>query len=124
MASRNDHIAFLEDCLKHIPDIRFKAMFGGHTLYCRERVVGLVCDQTLFIKMTAGTSKLLDGLVETAPPYPGAKNAYVMTERECQDPALMLRVMSADRDDVAPVRKKAAAPKKVKPAPKKKTKKK
>ena len=44
MATRKDHIAFLEDCLKHIPEIRFKAMFGGHALYCSERVVGLVGD--------------------------------------------------------------------------------
>jgi TfoX/Sxy family transcriptional regulator of competence genes len=112
-AAKNDHIAFLEDCLKHIPEIRFKAMFGGHALYCSERVVGLVGDQTLFIKMTPGTTKLLNGLVETGPPYPGAKDAYVMAERECLDATLIMRVITACRDDVAP------APKKIKKTAKK-----
>ncbi len=107
MAARNDYIAFLEDGLKHIPEIRLKAMFGGHALYCSERVVGLVNDQTLFIKITPGTTRLLDGKVETGPPYPGAKDAYVMTERELQDAALITRVITACRDDVAPARKKA-----------------
>jgi hypothetical protein len=79
--------------------------------------VGLVNDQTLFSKMTPGARRLLEGMVETGPPYPGAKNAYIMTERECQDAVLMVRVITACRDDVAPVPKET--PKKARKKPRK-----
>ena len=99
MATSKNFISYLEDCLSGVRGIRFKAMFGEYALYLNDVVVGLVCDQTLFIKMTDETSGLLKGQVKTGPPYQGAKDAYILTEGELEDDELMGRVlMAAYRD--------------------------
>ena len=101
MATNKEYIAYLEDCFSHIPEIRFKAMFGGHTLYCSDIPIGLVCDTALYIKMNNGTTPLLAGKVATGPPYPGAKEAYLLTEAEFEDKPFIAQVITAGRDAVA-----------------------
>lgn len=52
--------------------IRSRAMFGEYGLYLDGKVIGLVCDDTLFLKPTEAGRALLATPVE-APPYEGAK---------------------------------------------------
>ena len=47
-------------------------MFGEYCLYLNAKPVGLVCDDTLFLKPTAGGRELLPDAAEGSP-YPGAK---------------------------------------------------
>lgn len=53
--------------------IRTHKMFGEYALYCNEKVVALLCDEQLFIKVTPASLALLDER-HLAPPYPGAKD--------------------------------------------------
>ncbi len=101
MATNKDYIAYLEDCLQHIPEIRFRAMFGGYTLYCCDVPVGLVDDNTLYIKVNIGTTPLLAEKVKTGPPYPGGKEAYILTEAEFEDKPFIAQVITAGRDALA-----------------------
>ena len=101
MATGKNFIAYLEDCLSGVRGIRFKAMFGEYALYVNDVVVGLVCDQTVFIKVTEGTSLLLRGRVGTGPPFPGAKDAYVLTESELEDDELIGQVLTVAQRDLA-----------------------
>ena len=64
MATHKDYIKYLEDCLKHIPAIRFKPMFGEYALYCSDIVVGLVC-------LPADAVRQNDGRDEKTPGRPG-----------------------------------------------------
>lgn len=52
-------------------------MFGEYALYCNEKVVALICDDTLFLKQTVAGKKLATG-AELGPPYPGAKNHLII----------------------------------------------
>jgi TfoX/Sxy family transcriptional regulator of competence genes len=52
-----------------------KAMFGGYCVYIDEKVVGLVCDGRIFVKITPATTSL-DGWADQAPAYPGAKDSW------------------------------------------------
>jgi TfoX/Sxy family transcriptional regulator of competence genes len=56
-------------------EVSAKSMFGEYGLYHRGRNFALICDNTLFIKVTAPGAKLA-GRVATGPPYPGAKPAF------------------------------------------------
>ncbi len=47
-------------------------MFGEYCIYCDQKVVALVCDEELFVKMTLAGKEYL-GRCEEKPPYPGAK---------------------------------------------------
>jgi hypothetical protein len=49
-------------------------MFGGYCVYIDEKVVGLVCDGRIFVKITP--AMLLDGWADQAPAYPGAKDSW------------------------------------------------
>ena len=101
MATGKNFIAYVEDCLNGVRGVRFKAMFGEYALYFNDVVVGLVCDQTVFIKVTHGTSILLKGRVDTAPPFPGGKDAFVLTESELEDHDLIGQVLAAAHCDLA-----------------------
>ena len=125
MATSKNFISYLEDCLSGVRGIRFKAMFGEYALYLNDVVVGLVCDQTLFIKVTGETSRLLENRVKTGPPFPGAKNAYVLTEGELEDDEMIGRVLAAAYRDLAlKANTKVKAPAKRKPLSKAASKKK
>ena len=63
----------------HIGAISFKKMFGEYTISCNGKVITLVCDNQLFLKPTSSVRKMIDTL-EKAPPYPGAKPYFQITQ--------------------------------------------
>ena len=107
MATSKDFVVYLQDCLRHVRSLRFKSMFGEYAMYAEDTVVALVCDQTVFIKVSEGTNALLAERVKLGLPFPGAKPAYMLTEGELEDDDLMTQVIAAVlRDRVAKARKK------------------
>jgi TfoX/Sxy family transcriptional regulator of competence genes len=61
------------------PRFSAKKMFGEFAVYLDGKVVALVCDDRLYVKVHAATDALADAC-ELAPPYPGAKDHYVLDE--------------------------------------------
>ena len=60
-------------------------MFGEYALYCGDKVVALVCDDTLFVKITeAGMVFVGERYVEGAA-YPGAKPSMVIDMDMAED---------------------------------------
>jgi TfoX/Sxy family transcriptional regulator of competence genes len=55
-------------------------MFGEYALYSNEKVVGLICDNQLFIKSTSEGRSFAGALTES-PPYPGGKPALLIDDR-------------------------------------------
>lgn len=55
-------------------------MFGEYAIYCNGKVVGLVCDNQLFVKPTIGGRTFIGKVVES-PPYPGAKNSFLIEDK-------------------------------------------
>jgi TfoX N-terminal domain len=56
-----------------------RAMFGEHALHADGKVVALVCDDRLFVKILPASAEL-ENLCEQGPPYPGAKPHYIVEE--------------------------------------------
>lgn len=80
MGSDREFVEYAVDQMKKAGDIEFKYMFGEYALYCKGKVVALVCDNQLFVKPTeAGRAYIGD--VTEAPPYPGAKNSFLIEEK-------------------------------------------
>lgn len=69
MSTSTQTIAFIEDQLAGLP-IRTRPMFGEYGIYVDDKVVGFICDDTLFLK-PAGIE--LPGTY-LAPAYPGSKD--------------------------------------------------
>jgi len=71
MSTSKDTVAFIEDQLSGLP-IRTNPMFGEYGMYYDDKIVGFICDDTLFIKPSEVDPAVLSGTV-MAPAYPGSK---------------------------------------------------
>lgn len=80
-------------------------MFGEFALYYDDKVVGLICDNTLFLKITESSRKFLDGN-KTGPAYKGAKDSYVIGEEILEDSKTLKKIILGIYDDISLVKKK------------------
>jgi TfoX/Sxy family transcriptional regulator of competence genes len=71
-------IDFLLDQLSSLPRVRARKMFGDYALYCDEKVVALVCDNRVFVKVTPAGKALVGPHYEEGEAYPGAKPSMVL----------------------------------------------
>lgn len=78
-------------------------MFGEYALYVDDRVVGLICDETLFIKMTEPGRKFAGKFYEEGCPYPGAKVWMRINEDWIEDREWLGQLARITADNVLPV---------------------
>ncbi|WP_323034624.1 TfoX/Sxy family protein [Pararhodobacter sp.] len=82
-----------------------RAMFGEYALYCDGKVVGLICDETLFLKDRPVVRAVVEA-PDLGPPYPGAK-PHILADALLNDPETLQAVVRAIADDLpAPKPKK------------------
>jgi TfoX/Sxy family transcriptional regulator of competence genes len=106
VASKQSIVDYLVDQMGR--GVSAKKMFGEYGLYLDGVLFALVCDDTLFVKPTEEGRRLL-GDVREAPPYPGAKNAFVVEGDRWDDGDWLA--------ELARVTKRALPPAKPKPKP-------
>ena len=80
MASDKSFVEFIVEQVEEAGVVTYRKMFGEYAIYVNGKVVGLVCDNQLFVKPTGGGRSFIGGVVE-APPYPGAKLSFLIDER-------------------------------------------
>ncbi len=80
MATDPDFVKFVADQIDDSCEISYRKMFGEYALYSKGKVVALVCDNQLFIKSTEAGKSFIGDVVE-APPYPGAKLAFLIQDK-------------------------------------------
>lgn len=79
MATERETIDFILSKLRDPQRFSARAMFGEYALYCDGKVVALVCDDRLFVKIVPASQEL-EPLCEKGEPYPGAKPHYLVDE--------------------------------------------
>jgi len=80
MASDQKFVDYILDQIDIPTRVTGKKMFGEYGLYFDNKLFGLVCDNKLFIKPTLSGRQFIGNLVE-APPYPGAKPSFLISEQ-------------------------------------------
>lgn len=80
MATDIEFIKFVADQVDDSCQISYRKMFGEYALYSKGKVVALACDGQLFVKATDAGRSFIGRVVE-APPYPGAKPAFLINEK-------------------------------------------
>lgn len=83
MSTRKETVEFIVYKLGHPGRFHARAMFGEYALYADSKVVALICDDTLFVKVTPESSSL-EEVCEQGAPYDGAKLHYVVGEEELE----------------------------------------
>lgn len=79
MATQKETIEFILNKLRDRGRFSARAMFGEYALYADGKVVALVCDDRLYVKIVPA-SLVLDARCEKGEPYPGAKPHYLVEE--------------------------------------------
>jgi TfoX/Sxy family transcriptional regulator of competence genes len=80
MASDAGFVQFVVDQVSGAGEISSRKMFGDYALYCNAKVVGLICDNKLFVKPTDSGRRYIGDVVE-APAFPGAKTSFLIEDR-------------------------------------------
>lgn len=91
MASDLESVLYIVDQSGLGTRLTHKRMFGEYALYLDTKVVAFVCDNRLYLKPTDAGHALL-GTPTLAPPYPGAKN-YFLLEEELEDAQRLRRAL-------------------------------
>ena len=91
--------SFVDHVLDHIHDdcaVTARKMFGEYGLYSDGIFFGMICDDQLFVKPTEGGRAHI-GEPTMAPPYPGAKDAFLIDELEDPDwLSALVRITAAE----------------------------
>lgn len=110
MSTSKSTTDFILDQLGNSPRFRVRAMFGEYALYADEKVVALICDDTLYLKITeTNKARLTDH--EQGPPYPGAKPHWIITERDMRDKGTFQNMLISVALSI-PAKKKKPTPQK------------
>ena len=94
MATKQSTIDYLLDQLSGLNNVRARKMFGEYALYSDEKVVALVCDDELFIKITDEGKKLIGKNYQEGFAYPGAKASMQISGDLLEDQKFLCRLIS------------------------------
>jgi DNA transformation protein len=73
MSSKQSTVDFILEQIAVLGNVRARKMFGDYALYCDEKVVGLICDDQLFVKYTDPGKQFAQGRYTEGCAYAGAK---------------------------------------------------
>ncbi len=79
MSTQKETVEFILEKLGEPKRFAVRAMFGEYALYADGKVVGLVCDDQLYVKILPASSELED-ICDKDEAYPGSKPYYVVEE--------------------------------------------
>jgi TfoX/Sxy family transcriptional regulator of competence genes len=77
MSSKIEFVEYIVEQASGAGEIAARKMMGDYCLYCNGAVVGLICDNCLFLKPVDALKEKLREVVLKSP-YPGAKPYYAI----------------------------------------------
>lgn len=99
MATQKETIEFILAKLRDRERFTARAMFGEYALYADGKVVALVCDDLLYVKIVPA-SQALEPLCEKGEPYPGAKPHYLVEESQLSTLDRLPAILAAVADSI------------------------
>lgn len=81
MATQRETVDFIIEKFRDPKRFAARAMFGEYALYADGKVVALVCDDQVYVKIVPASAALA-GVCEQGTPYPGAKPHYLVEEEQ------------------------------------------
>jgi TfoX/Sxy family transcriptional regulator of competence genes len=106
MATKQSTIDYILDQLVSVEDVSARKMFGEYALYCNGKVVGLVCDDTLSIKMTEQGKRFVGKYYQEGYAYPKAKVSMVIDGERMEDHEWLSELVRMTYDNVPLAKKK------------------
>ena len=104
MATSKATVDFILARLAHFAPFSARPMFGEYALYADGKVVALICDNQLYVKILPASSPL-QNLCDKDTPYPGAKPHYLVDEAQLTTIPNLAKILCAIAEAL-PARKK------------------
>lgn len=73
-------VEFVVGQIQEVGNISYKYMFGGCLIYYQNKVVALICNNSLYIRPTENGRKFIGDVCEEAP-YSGAKLHFLIEDK-------------------------------------------
>ena len=100
MSTSPSTIDFILDQLVDIGHVSARKMFGEYALYCNERVVGLICNDTLYLKITDPGKNFVGKYYQEGSAYPGAKVSMMISGDLIEDGSWISELVKITADNV------------------------
>lgn len=100
MATSTQTANYILDQLVSLGDVSVRKMFGEYALYYEGKVVGLICGNTLFIKITPEGKEFADSSYKEGLPYPGAKPWMEIGEDTLEDRVWLTELVQITWDNL------------------------
>jgi TfoX/Sxy family transcriptional regulator of competence genes len=94
MATETETVEFILGKLHDSKRFYARAMFGEYALYADGKVVGLICDDRLYVKILPASAEL-ESLCEKGNPYPGARLYYLVEKGQLSTLINLPRILFA-----------------------------
>lgn len=94
MSTQKETVAFILEKLGQTGRFSVRAMFGEYALYADGKVVALICDDQLYVKIVPASHEL-ESVCEKDEPYPGAKLHYLVEEGQLSQLESLPRILLA-----------------------------
>jgi TfoX/Sxy family transcriptional regulator of competence genes len=107
MSTTPDFANFILDCINDDSASVYR-MFGEYALYFDKKVVGFICDNKLFLKITNNSEKFNDVeslKLKREPAYPGSKDYFIAPDELLENGRLLKKIILEIWEDV-PQKKK------------------
>ncbi len=85
MATSKETLEALSDVFAQHIELQFRAMFGEYACYLNGKLIGLVCDDQFYLKITSAMNDFAS--LERRPPYPGARPQALLPKYDWGTPA-------------------------------------
>ena len=85
MSTKQETVDYILDQLAMVSDVSARKMFGEYALYCDGKVVALVCNDTLYIKITKEGKEYVGKYYEEGYAYQGAKVSMMIDGDRIED---------------------------------------
>ena len=85
MPTKQSTADFILDQLVSAGDVSARKMFSGYALYCDAKVVGLICNDTLFIKITEQGMVFVGKDYQEGRAYDGARPSIMIDDGQLED---------------------------------------
>jgi DNA transformation protein and related proteins len=106
MATNQSTVDYILDQLRLTGNVSARKMFGEYALYCDGKVVGLICDDTLFIKITEEGKKFVGEDYEEGHAYKGAKPSMLIDGDKIENQEWLSNLVLITSDSLPEPKKK------------------
>lgn len=100
MATKESTVEYITDQLVDVPDIATRKMFGEYALYCGKKVVALICDDTLFVKITDEGMEFVSKHYKEGFAYPGARASIQIDEDLLENREWLSKLVSITEENL------------------------